>query len=195
MAMTETRRKQLTRVRGIIKRMSKEYRVDENLYKNLTNLSTQKLRHMSRKSIIQSGQATHRSFIVKEFPEVTQSDYEEMEANFGLTKILRLLEKGANYSGEYSKKSGGKSARIAVNMSAERIENIVLEAKNRDGAKVVYDKLMKYYGSFSRIEEMVEALILGVYDDVYASWAQGSAAYEAELKRIAQVLGVVDRGF
>lgn len=206
--MTELRRKQLKRVRGIVKRLEKQYAVDPGLYSELPHYSTAKLKGMSRKSIIQSGHATYREKpkpVLKPFPEVSKSDYEEMQANHEVTKILTLLEKGREYQGDYSKKEGGKNAKIAVQSSAQRIEAIIVNSVNKtrvdkDGNEVsgllyTYQKLKEEYRSFMLLTDLLNKLITAVYDDVYSEWADGRDKYEYELKRLADALGIVDRGF
>ena len=199
--MTKKRKAALRHARGIVKRLEKAgYAIAEEYYESLKEFSTRKLQLITRKGLLQKGIAT----VVEDdedddwYDDVIDSSETEYEM------IMNVIQEGMNYSGQYSKKQNGWNAKEAVQASGDRL-NYILESAVENGKKLglseteakkqVVAALKELYGSVDKIIDMISDLVYAVYDDVYAEWAQGIDAYEAELERMVGAINAEDMGF
>lgn len=223
--ITDTRKKQIKRVKGIISRLEKKgYTVDVDV----ESLSTQKLLHLDRKKIIQQ-----------------YGTYEETEEEKALKARKRILraqrrrlaaiqkKKGKVISIDEAKKQdaawkagdtyktipAGSDAKIQVDliikqieegenyrgkrassegliqMSAGRLRVIFEEARRKYEDEEIVNRLEQTFGSMEKCSAVIERLIYAVYDDMLAEWADGITAYEHLLSTVVGALGVTDPGF
>lgn len=218
---TEIRKKQVKRIKGIVKRLEKAgYDVDIDI----SSLSTQKLKSLDRKKLIWQGYAKidmdeyieqiHKKHERKRKENLKKekvvsmkeaSTYNPSAPHWGkvlsasdaataiIDNIIKILEAGADYTGGHSKKE--KSGFVAVNQSAERIELIFRDARMKRSDEDILSDILARYDSISAIQERIERLIGAIYDPLYASWASGSAVYEAHMAELASTVGGTDYGF
>ena len=223
--ITDTRKKQLKRVKSIISRLEKRgYTVDVDI----ESLSTQKLLHLDRKKIIQQ-----------------YGTYEETEEEKALKARKRILraqkrrlnaiqkKKGKVISIDEAKKQddnwkpgdtyqvipAGSDAKITVDlimkqietgenykgkrassealiqMSAGRLRVIFETARQKYGDEEIVNRLEQTFGSMEKVSAVVERLIYAVYDDLLAEWADGISAYDHLISTVVGALGVMDPGF
>jgi len=223
--ITDTRKKQLKRVKGIISRLEKRgYTVDVDV----DSLSTQKLLHLDRKRIIQQ-----------------YGTYEETEEERALKARKRILraqkrrlaaiqkKKGKVISIDEAKKQdaswkagdtyktipAGSDAKIQVDliikqieegenyrgkrassegliqMSAGRLRVIFETARKKYEDEEIVNRLKQTFGSMEKCSAIIERLIYAVYDDMLAEWADGITAYEHLLSTVVGALEVTDPGF
>lgn len=228
---TEIRKKQVKRIKGIVKRLEKAgYDVDIDI----SSLSTQKIKSLDRKKLIWHGYAKidmdeyieniHKKHERKrkEREKKRQENkkrkekvvsmkearkYDPSAPHWGIVlsasdaataiidNIIKILEKGGDYTGGHSKKRKGKSGFVAVNQSAGRIHLMFEDARNKRTDKDILNDILAKYGSVSAIQERIERLIGALYDPIYAKWADGSAVYEAHMTELAKTIGGKDFGF
>lgn len=56
-------------------------------------------------------------------------------------------------------------------------------------ADEITERLREEFGSIAEAKRFIKKLLLAVYDDVYAKWAGGDAARQADMSRLCRVLG------
>ena len=183
--MSEARRKQLARARAVVRRAIKTglYSGGEELYASLPEMSTQRLRFITRRRLLQQGELQRTDETKKPQP---------MSAYHGIiTKLRNIIMQGKNYNGEYEKK-GKRGARDLVNQNARELDIIFETAVSRLGEEEVAKRLKKAYGDMSKLENLLERLMLAVYDDVYAAWADGRAVWERDRREFMMSLEVAE---
>lgn len=183
--MSEARRKQLARARAVVRRAIKTglYSGGEELYASLPEMSTQRLRFITRRRLLQQGDLQRADETKKPQP---------MSAYHGIiTKLRNIIMQGKNYNGEYEKK-GKRGARDLVNQNARELDTIFETAVSRLGEEEVAKRLKKAYGDMSKLENLLERLMLAVYDDVYAAWADGRAVWERDRREFMMSLEVAE---
>lgn len=111
-----------------------------------------------------------------------------------LDLIEKMIQKFSNYRGEFSKKENSVGY-ILVQNSANRILDIIQDARRKRDDQEIVSNIEAKYGSTDRLADLIEHLILAVYDDVYATWANGKSQYEEAITAISLVVGGEDLGF
>lgn len=56
-------------------------------------------------------------------------------------------------------------------------------------ADEIFDRLKAEFGSIAEAKRFIKNLLLAVYDDVYATWAGGNEARQADMARLCRTLG------
>lgn len=56
-------------------------------------------------------------------------------------------------------------------------------------ADEIFDRLKAEFGSIAEAKRFIKGLLLAVYDDVYATWAGGNEARQADMARLCRTLG------
>lgn len=223
--ITDTRKKQLKRVKGIISRLEKKgYTVDVDV----ESLSTQKLLHLDRKKIIQqygTYEETEEEKALKARKRILRAQKRRLAAiRKKQGKVISIDEAkkqdAAWKAGDtYKTIPAGSDAKIQVDliikqieegenyrgkrassegliqMSAGRLRVIFEEARRKYEDEEIVNRLEQTFGSMEKCSAVIERLIYAVYDDMLAEWADGVTAYEHLLSTVVGALGVTDPGF
>ena len=211
--MTPIRRKEIKRVKAMLKRLeAKGY--DINI--DLTKIHTNKLKNMNRVNVIpkyakynerkgktiEAIKKTKRKQKKAEKPKTKQPKnvtringnvYRGTTSDMTLNTIYKTLDEGKNYTGGKSRKT--TSGFLSVQTSARRLSIIITSAEKKIGAEEIIKRVNQKFGSVEKFKERLEKLILAIYDDEYASWANGSEKYERDIREIAELIEGTDLGF
>lgn len=216
-SFTKAHDKEVNRVRRIVKRLSeKGYDINKAKLGQLYVSHTNKLKNVTRKSLIQQGYVTVQDYYVskgvRKTPENIQkilqkkfsptgkhipreNVYQGSDASVKMDVLEKVAKYGTDYSGDYTKKASGKSAAISVNKSGGRILTIIRAARAEHGDEECVRKLEAEYGSINALAEIVERMVLAIYDKVYAEWGNGVGAYQSDINDLVNALDVTDPGF
>lgn len=223
--ITDTRKKQLKRVKGIISRLEKRgYTVDVDV----ESLSTQKLLHLDRKRIIQqygTYEETEEEKALKERKKILRAQKRRLASirkkQGKVVSIDEAKKQDASWKAgdTYKTIPAGSDAKIQVDliikqieegenyrgkrassegliqMSAGRLRVLFEEARRKYEDEEIVERLIKTFGSMEKCSAVIERLIYAVYDDMLAEWADGITAYEHLLSTVVGALGVMDPGF
>lgn len=223
--ITDTRKKQLKRVKGIISRLEKRgYTVDVDI----ESLSTQKLLHLDRKRIIQqygTYEETEEEKALKERKKILRAQKRRLASirkkQGKVVSIDEAKKQDASWKAgdTYKTIPAGSDAKIQVDliikqieegenyrgkrassegliqMSAGRLRVLFEEARRKYEDEEIVERLIKTFGSMEKCSAVIERLIYAVYDDMLAEWADGITAYEHLLSTVVGALGVMDPGF
>lgn len=183
--MSEARRKALAHARGIVKTASKsgKYYFEPGFYASLKDMSTQKLKNISRKSLIQGGIAKHN-------PEwrSKSSKAKPMSVSHGIIERVRnAIKEGLNYFGQY-RKDGTRGARDLINQNARELSTIFEGAISRLSEEEVAKRLKRSYPNIRELEDFLERWMFAVYDDIYR---EDEGRWEADRAKFMNCLDTV----
>lgn len=111
--------------------------------------------------------------------------YNGSEATIQIDMLLSILEYGIDYSGSAMKDD--KSAHVAVNESARKLQDIFNRARSRRSDEELLQNIIKDYGTVKHFATIVERLVLAIYDKEY-HWGAGVSAYEADMHDVEETL-------
>lgn len=217
---TEKRKRELSRVRKIISRAKKAgLELEEGF--DITNLHTNELKNIKSKKDLQrkgyletkeKAEIRHRIMSTTQPRNVVNIsdaannryiatgeniDRENVLSSDGAKEQIDMLENiirtGENYIGGHSLKD--TTGAPLVQRSADRIGIILETARARHTDEELVKAINDKFGSIAEFARLLERLILALYDDVYAAWAGGNAAYERAISMIANTLGGDDLGW
>lgn len=116
------------------------------------------------------------------------------DATIYVNKLLSIAEYGENYNGWYSLEGSESTAIPYINKTGRKLADIIVQARTRH----TDEEIMKRAESFDDgkghkgsdgLAELIEIMILSIYDSVYRSWTGGSSeAYNGAMRAIKDIL-------
>lgn len=130
--------------------------------------------------------------------DVTRAKYDSSGDNIPRNNVFRgseatvqidMLLSIAEYGRYYRSIKADTSGQEAVNESGKRLIKIITDARLKHTDEELVEAIEKSpYGSVRALARFVERMVLAVYDEEYASWADGGSAYNMELDDIRRAL-------
>lgn len=200
--MTETRRKALRRARGIVKRV--ENKIGYSLGLDLSGMSTRKLQFIDRKTLLREAAKNIEKKESKalSIEEAKNIRFKNTGHHIERTNVLkrsgskekidmlkRIIDYGRTYSGSHNPGSKNKLGNIIeIQTRSKQIWDILENAERRLGQDELVNRIERSYGSVNRFGEIIEKLILIIYDKEH--WMDGGEnAYNVEIMEIVSAIG------